>query len=497
MRDHRPTRHRHESPTRAYRTAARTVTSVLAVSALVVTGIGWWGIGNASSSITTSDALPSDAPTTDSTGAMNILLMGLDTRKDQDGNDLPPAILDQLHAGDGEEGGYNTNTLILLHVPAGGGNVTAFSIPRDDYVAVSGIPGNDHVKIKEAYGLKMAATQQQLVDDGVTDPHVLETEGREAGRKETLQTVSDFTGVPIDHFAEVTLAGFYDLATALGGVQVCLNQPVDDSAYSGAVFPAGVQTLNGSQALAFVRQRHGLANGDLDRTHRQQAFLVSVMHSLESAGTFTDVSKLSALLDVIRKDVVVSSGWDLESIASQANSLGGATVGFSTLPIVRYDTVDGQDVNIVDRSVVRHTVLTAFGLPDTAPPPTSTVDVINADGRPGLGGQTMSTLTARGFKAGTVGNGSSSYTTVQYGQGADEDATTVAATLGDVTAEPDDAVQAGHIKVTLGRGYRPADGPTEGASTGGTQAIPSPAPTVANQDNGSPVSSSSPVPCVD
>jgi LCP family protein required for cell wall assembly len=423
---------------------------------------------------------------------MNILLMGLDTRKDQDGNDLPPAILDQLHAGDGEEGGYNTNTLILLHVPAGGGNVTAFSIPRDDYVAVSGIPGNDHVKIKEAYGLKMAATQQQLIDEGVTDPHTLETEGREAGRKETLQTVSDFTGVPIDHFAEVTLAGFYDLATALGGVQVCLNQPVDDSAYSGAVFPAGVQTLNGSQALAFVRQRHGLTNGDLDRTHRQQAFLVSVMHSLESAGTFGDVSKLSSLLDVVHRDVVVSSGWDLESIASQANALGSATVSFSTLPIERYDTIDGQDVNIVDRSVVRHTVLTAFGLPDTTPPPTSTVDVINADGRPGLGGQTMSTLTAQGFRAGTVQNGSSSYTTVHYGTGADEDATTVATALGGVTAEADDSVPAGHIRVTLGRGYQPPS-----AQTPSTPASPAAVRLATNQDNGNPVSSNSPVPCVD
>ena len=62
-------------------------------------------------------------------GSVNILLIGLDTRRDQNGNPLPKAVLDQLHAGDGSEGGYNTNTLILLHVPADGGKVSAFSIP--------------------------------------------------------------------------------------------------------------------------------------------------------------------------------------------------------------------------------------------------------------------------------------------------------------------------------------------------------------------------------
>ena len=91
------------------------------------------------------------------------------------------------------------------------------------------------------------------------------------------------TGQPIDYFAEVNLAGFYDLAESLGGVEVCLNHAVYDE-YSGADFPAGLQTLDAAQALAFVRQRHGLENGDLDRTHRQQAFLLSISHQLQQAG---------------------------------------------------------------------------------------------------------------------------------------------------------------------------------------------------------------------
>jgi hypothetical protein len=99
-------------------------------------------------------------------------------------------------------------------------------------------PGHDHIKIKEAYRLKKAGTEQQLVHSGITDQRELERRGRESGRAATMSAVRDLTGVPIDHFAELNLAGFYDLTDALGGVEVCLNQPVSED-YSGADFPGG------------------------------------------------------------------------------------------------------------------------------------------------------------------------------------------------------------------------------------------------------------------
>ncbi|MGZ6800376.1 MAG: LCP family protein, partial [Mycobacteriaceae bacterium] len=277
----------------------RLVAVAASVVVVVSTGLAWATLRDLSQGVTTSNALAGGSASKD--GSVNILLMGLDSRADQNGNPLPAAILDELHAGDGNEGGYNTNTLIVMHIPNNGGPVAAFSIPRDDYVAVRDIPGNDHVKIKEAYGLKKAAAQDTLAKQGITDQRALETAGREAGRRETVQTVQDFLHIPIDHFAEVNLAGFYDMASALGGVEVCLNNPVNDS-YSGANFPAGHQILNGAQSLAFVRQRHGLTNGDLDRTHRQQAFLASVTDKLSSTGTFTNLGKLQSLLDVAKKD---------------------------------------------------------------------------------------------------------------------------------------------------------------------------------------------------
>ncbi|WP_405161782.1 LCP family protein [Nocardia sp. NBC_01499] len=295
---------------------------------------------------------------------MNVLLIGLDTRKDQDGNDLPKEILDQLHAGDGEEGGYNANTLILVHIPADMKKIVAVSIPRDDYVKVSGIPGYTNVKIKEAYGLKKAAVQDQLISQGVTDSKALERAGREAGRASIVQAVRDLTGVPIDRFGEVTLAGFYDLAKALGGVEVCLNKPVNDSYYSGADFPAGRQRLDPAQSLAFVRQRHGLTNGDLDRTHRQQAFLTSVALDLRQAGTFTDVGKLSALMDVAHRNIVLSDGWNITDFLRTLGSSESPAVEFRTLPVLRYDNINGQDVNIIDPAAIRREVRAAFGDPD-------------------------------------------------------------------------------------------------------------------------------------
>ena len=192
---------------------------------------------------------------------MNILLIGLDSRKDLHGNDLPREILDQLHAGGPDDGGYNTNTLILAHVSPDN-RVVAFSIPRDDFVHAEGISGYDHIKIKQAYGLAKAQVEQKLADQGVGDQDSLESAGREAGRAATLRAVRSLSRVPIDYFAEINLAGFYDVARRWAG-QVCLNHAV--STTIRVRFPGQPQRLDAAQALAFVRQRHGLDNGDLDR----------------------------------------------------------------------------------------------------------------------------------------------------------------------------------------------------------------------------------------
>jgi LCP family protein required for cell wall assembly len=349
-----------DSSRRRWINAGRAATAITSSLVLAATGIAWSEYENLASGLTTSSALRGAGHSHN--GAVNILLIGLDSRKDQNGNPLPHEIMDKLHAGDGNEGGYNTNTLILLHVPGNGGPAKAFSIPRDDQVP---IPGEQPDKIKKAYGLAKAKAETKMRAQGVRDQATLERQSRDAGRRATLDVVRTLTGQPIDHFAEVNLAGFYDLASALGGVPVCLNHAVSDD-YSGANFPAGRQVLNASQALSFVRQRHGLTNGDLDRTHRQQAFLTSVASKLRSSGTFTSPSRLQGLLNVAKKDVVIDSDWDVLSFAQQAPNLTGGNMQFQTLPIQGYGKKGGEEINLIDPVKIREIVHAAF---DGAPPP--------------------------------------------------------------------------------------------------------------------------------
>jgi LCP family protein required for cell wall assembly len=485
--------------------------AALSVAVVAVTGGAWWTAHHVviATGITISHALAPDAPRS-TPGAMNILLIGLDSRKDQRGNDLPAKILNQLHAGDSDDGGYNTNTMILAHIGSDD-RVTAFSIPRDDYVAADGIPGYDHIKIKEAYGLTKADTEQTLIDQGVSDQQTLETKGREAGRAATLRAVRDLTGVPIDYFAEINLAGFYDLASALGTVQVCLNNAVYDD-YSGADFPAGPQTLDAAQALAFVRQRHGLDNGDLDRTHRQQAFLISVMRQLQDAGSFTDLTKFNSLIAVARNDIVLSEGWG-EDQFNRIGAIASGHVQFQTLPVLRYDTINDQDVNIVDPAAIKAQVTAAFngaGSTTTTAPaaPSSIVDVSNAGSTSGLADSVSQWLGRRGYTAGDVRNtipGEATATAVDYGAGSGPDANTIATLLGVSTAaHADSALAAGHVRVTLGDGYvLPAafDQPdtavqfTENTNSGTTAQASDNPDTSGTPDQGPPVTGDS-IPCV-
>ncbi|WP_204801631.1 LCP family protein [Mycobacterium riyadhense] len=444
-------------PSRVRRRLTRSFMTLVSAVALLMTGAGYYVAHGALGGITISQALTAEDPR--STGNnMNILLIGLDSRKDQEGNDLPWSILKQLHAGDSDQGGYNTNTLILVHVGADG-KVVAFSIPRDDWVPFTGVPGYTHIKIKEAYGLTKQYVAEQLANQGVSSQRELEMRGREAGRAATLRAVRSLTGVPIDYFAEINLAGFYDLAQTLGGVDVCLNHAVYDS-YSGADFPAGPQRLNASQALAFVRQRHGLDNGDLDRTHRQQAFLSSVMRDLQDSGTFTNLDRLNSLMTVARKDVVLSAGWD-ENLFRRMGDLAGGNVEFRTLPVVRYDNIDGQDVNIIDPAAIKAEIAAAIGTAPRAtttttaakPNPATVVDVINAGSISGMASQVSSALKKRGYTAGQVRDreyGDPSATTIAYGAGAQTDAQNVATLLGiDVPNKPDASIAPGHIRVTV------------------------------------------------
>src|SRR5665811_1043823 len=230
-------------------------------------------------------------------GDTNILIMGLDSRLDENGNPLPKRIYDALNAGDQQSGGLNANVLMLLHVPGYGSKATGISIPRDDYVHLAGCPdGQCMGKIKQAYGLAFDQESRRLADQSGLDRTQRQQKERDAGRKAEISTVKEFLGnVPIDHFVEVTLVSFYEIAQVVQPITVCVNANTLDR-YSGANFHQGRQQINASQALAFVRQRrddtHPALNfTDLDRERRQQAFIASLAYQLKQADTFADPFK--------------------------------------------------------------------------------------------------------------------------------------------------------------------------------------------------------------
>jgi LCP family protein required for cell wall assembly len=503
-------------PGRPHRRVARTtvylVTCVLSALVLAASGFSYFVVSDVNS-IGSSHAIAGGS----SIGAQNILLMGLESRRDWDGNVLPASILKALHAGSvqGVEngiGGNDTNTLILIHIPAGGKKAIGFSIPRDDWVTFAGTVGpQQQGKVDQAYGVSMFYQQQKLKQQ---QPDISQNQlafgGNEAGRKAAVETVEQLTGVHIDHFAEVNLDGFYELARVLGGVEVCLNHPVSDS-FSGADFKAGYQRLNASQALAFVRQRHGLTNGDLDRTHRQQAFLDSVMQQLRTQGVLGDLTKLQGLLSVAKQYAITDSSWNLLNFSSQMSSLTGGNLVFHTLPIEGYATIDGQSANQINPDQIKSIVQQAFyprpagpasssraPAPGTAPAGT-VVDVLNGGGTAGLASQVSSAVTQAGYQAGLVENTTALTTTeVLYGAGEAANASKLASAFG-VTATSSAAVAANHIEIKIGNATTSAPAISSASSTAsGAAAASSPASVIPTSGaQGGAVGAEKGIPCVD
>ena len=250
---------------------------VLAVLVLVVSGMGYATVGRlgaglaSAGNLTLGGSQNEDGQAAD--GATDILLVGSDSRTDAQGTPLSDEELERLNAGV-DDGELNTDTIMVIRVPNDGSSATAVSIPRDTYIHDDEF-GN--LKINGVFGMHKIAHEDKLMGSGETDERTIEQEAVDVGREALIDAVGDLTGIEVDHYAEVGLFGFVLLTDAVGGVEVCLNNPVDEP-MSGALFPAGRQTLDGTEALAFVRQRYGLPRGDLDRIVRQQVYMASLVN---------------------------------------------------------------------------------------------------------------------------------------------------------------------------------------------------------------------------
>ncbi|MDQ3577176.1 MAG: LCP family protein [Actinomycetota bacterium] len=467
-------------------------TSIAVLSAM---GYGWWNFGDLDDNTVTTDVISPDVAAGGPEpldGAVDLLLVGMDSRTDAFGNPLPKEVLELLNGGkvDGER---NTDTMILVHIPVDGRRAVAFSFPRDSWVDIG--EGFGKRKLNSAFVYAYNDARKTLGEQGVTDKKELDTRATVAGRKNLISTIERLVGnaVTIERYAEVNLASFYEVTKAIGGVEVCLRNAVDEEK-SGANFRAGRQTISGKEALSFVRQRYELPNGDLDRIVRQQVFLAALADKVLSADMLTNPSRARDLLSAVQRSVVLSKGWNLSRFAAQMQGLSSGNIEFRTIPTQGDAKIGGADVIKVDPLQVQEFVAEFVGEanekastsrpPSTTTKPTSsrpgsttdplpegtgvstsaasgikaiTVDVRNGSNTLGLASTVLDSLTGLGFVRGQTGDASvQNPSVVRYATGELAGAQRVAKSLGGVfTFEEDRALSARHVRVVLGTSYKP------------------------------------------
>ena len=482
---------RHSPVMRVGLHSSRSLFALVSAAVLATTGYYWWNVGNPNDNVVTTDVI--DQKQIDSPqgkpldGAVDMLLVGMDSRTDAYGNPLPDDEMAYLHAGisDGER---NTDTMILVHIPIDGTRATAISFPRDSWVEQAG-PYGKH-KLNSAFVYAYNDTRKTLMNQGDKNEKDVDQKATVAGRKNLIHTIEKLTGntVSIDKYAEVNLASFYEITKAIGGVQVCLKDSVNDKK-SGAHFKAGVQTVSGASALSFVRQRYGLPNGDLDRIVRQQVFLGALANKVLSASMLTDAGKLHELLEAVKRSVVLSSNWDLLTFAQQMQGLSSGNIKFTTIPTLGNAVIGGADVIKVDPDAVKAFVgsITADerDRPQTSSsnsspvtttgPPTSTdrtapvepagqdqgtvavgqitVDVRNGSNQHGLAAKISGELGTLGFQQGLIGDAPvQTKTTVEYAPGNEQAGRQVVTELGGTAVlKVNSSLTDGHVRVILGK----------------------------------------------
>jgi LCP family protein required for cell wall assembly len=430
----------------------------MALAIVIGTGVAWGKIRSFESGINHISPIALGGGGED--GAIDVLLVGMDSRTDAHGNPLSAEELATLRAGDDES--TNTDTIILIRIPNNGKSATAISIPRDSYVEA---PGVGKMKINGVYGSVHLEKKTELVEQDGMDPAQAEPQASEAGREALIKTVAALTGVTVDHYAEIGLLGFALITDALGGVDVCLKDAVYEP-LSGADFPAGWQKLDGPQALSFVRQRHDLPRGDLDRVARQQAVMASLAHEVISSKTLSSPATLERLQQAVQRSVVLSDGWDIMQFVEQLQKLAAGNVAFATIPILEESgwSDDGmQSVVRVDPAEVKEWVAGLLHEQDEGKteeiaytPDKTTVEVVNATDINGLAAAVSQVLTNKGFTPGATGNhegGPVNGSQVQAAKVDDLGAQQVSKDLGGLPVVAEPSVGPGTVRVILSGDY--------------------------------------------
>jgi len=465
----------HGRPRRTWRTWS--VVTIVTVVVLAIGGTAYaaWRLNANITKLDVSAAVGTDRPTQapEAADAVNILLIGSDTREGA-GND---AYADR----DGTlGGGAHSDTNLLVHLSADRSAVSVVSIPRDSMTLA---PPNCSATAPKAEW-QMRQWNQNYTIGG---PGCL------------IRTLEGNTGVFIDHYAVVDFRGFKQMVDALGGVEVCTPEAIDDD-HTHLQLTPGKHTLDGRQALQYVRVRKSVGDGsDLQRIVRQQAFLSSVMQKSTSTQLLLEPTKLYSFLNAATKSLTTDPDFGvgtMKDLATSVKGIGLDKIQFVTVPNESYE----PDPNRVqwkesaeqiwsalraDRPVGAKAKKTSSATPSptgstpTVSPADVEVHVVNAAGISGLARQAAEALEVQGFTGVTTSTGATTTTpvVVEYSGTHEEDARTVAAAFPDAVVEktPD---LGRTVRVTLGRG---APAVVEVPNRLGSEPLPS--PSITSQPN--------------
>jgi LCP family protein required for cell wall assembly len=328
------------------------------------------------------------------TGAINVLLVGSDSR-----------------AGDNKKYGQHmavdserTDTIILMHVSPNRDKATLISFPRDSMVQ---IPACKNARTKVALPPRL---------------DMINSAFNEGGMGCTINTIESTTGIRVDHYIKVDFTGFKSIVDALGGIQICVPQAVDDK-QAKLHLQAGKQIVQGEMALAYVRARHALGDGsDISRIKRQQIFLRQVASKATSGGTLTNPPKLLGLVTAAAKSVVMDPQLDVDTliqIAQSARSLTAKGFKFVTVPWEAYPTDKNRvqwkqpDASQMFESLRNDVEVTPSAKPSASSsgpskpaikPNQVQIQVVNGTNTAGKAKEVAESLAAQGFKVTQVGD---------------------------------------------------------------------------------------------
>ncbi|MFE2147064.1 LCP family protein [Streptomyces sp. NPDC059456] len=296
----------------------------LALLVLCGAGVGWWIYRKLDANITEDTSAAAELeryererPAHAAGGSQNILLIGSDSRSGKE------------NARYGQDRGTErSDTAILLHLPADRRSATAVSIPRDLMTQIPSCLTENGSRTTERLAQFNWAYQW-------------------GGAACTIRTVEKLTGIRIDHHMVVDFGGFKRMVDAVGGVEICLKEPISDPE-AKLKLPAGRQTLHGEQALGFVRARYSLGNGsDTERMARQQQFLGSLVRKVQSNGVLLNPGRLYPLLDAATSSVTTDPGLaslrDLYELVRGVRDIPTEQVKFLTVPRRPYAADPNRD----------------------------------------------------------------------------------------------------------------------------------------------------------